>query len=401
MISPRADEILELADGRRLAYAEYGSAAGEPIFLFHGLPGSRLSWGLLPGEPIPAGLRVIAPDRPGYGRSDPKPCRSLACAWKMPERLTSVGVVSGPAPPDAAGVFVIRRNPARYINTMKLKVHEVDRQIVVRPEIQAMLARDFTEALRSGAQGMVDDMAANHGRSWGFPLEEIQTKVYVRPRRRTPIDPGAPAGRTRHYCSLGAARKRCALSHDLPPPQSVRIAQFWPLTNVGNGPISVSSDFYTQWIVPFAAIIIKVCRAYTDTQHDFEDYYQEVCLQIWRSHSSFDGRASWSTWVYRVSLNVCMTLFKTQKRKRRIFAADEVPPDLVADSRAPAHESLDRLYDAIRNLSEVDRAVILLYLDEKSYREIGEIIGANPNNVGVRINRIKERLRRLLDEEDD
>jgi RNA polymerase sigma-70 factor (ECF subfamily) len=163
----------------------------------------------------------------------------------------------------------------------------------------------------------------------------------------------------------------------------------------------VSSDFYTVWIVPFAAIIIKICRAYTNTQQDFEDYYQEVCLQIWRIHGNFDGRAEWSTWVYRVSLNVCMTLLKTHKRNRRIFAPDEVPADLMADSRSSPDESLDRLYDAIRQLSEVDRAVILLYLEEKSYQEIGEIIGANPNNVGVRINRIKARLRRLLDEEDN
>lgn len=161
----------------------------------------------------------------------------------------------------------------------------------------------------------------------------------------------------------------------------------------------MTSDFYVQWIEPFAAIILKICRAYTDTQQDFEDYYQEVCLQIWRSHSAFDGRASWSTWVYRVSLNVCMTLFRTHKRKRGIFASD-APPELVEDSRASSHESLDQLYDAIRKLSEVDRAVILLYLDEKSHREIGEIIGANSNNVGVRINRIKDRLRRLLDEDD-
>jgi RNA polymerase sigma-70 factor (ECF subfamily) len=163
----------------------------------------------------------------------------------------------------------------------------------------------------------------------------------------------------------------------------------------------VSGDFYTNWIIPYAAIIIKICRAYTDSQPDFEDCYQEVCLQIWRSHSNFDGRAEWSTWVYRVSLNVCMTLLKTQKRNRRVIAPDEVPADLMADSRSAADESLDQLYDAIRQLSEVDRAVILLYLDEKSYQEIGEIIGANPNNVGVRINRIKERLRRLLDEKGD
>jgi RNA polymerase sigma-70 factor, ECF subfamily len=162
----------------------------------------------------------------------------------------------------------------------------------------------------------------------------------------------------------------------------------------------VSSDFYTSSIAPFSPIIIKICRAYTNTQEDFEDYYQEVCLQIWRSHRTFDERAAWSTWIYRVSLNVCMTLLKTRKRKQRIFASDAIPPELVDDSRTFADEALNHLYAAIRQLSEVDRAVILLYLDEKTYREIGEIIGTNPNNVGVRISRIKDKLKRLLDEKE-
>jgi len=240
MTPPRLDEVINLPDGRRLAYAEYGDVSSKAVFLFHGLPGSRFSWGLLPGDPIPCGLRIIAPDRPGYGCSDPKPHRTLlnwaedveqladalgiarfaivgvsgggpgalACAWNMPHRLSSVGIVSSPSPTDAPGVFegmsktnrfffklawrqpwlsalnvrllasIIRRNPARCINSMKLKVHNVDRHIVSRPEIQEMLIRDFAEALRAGAEGMVDDMAANHGRPWGFPLDEIETKVH-------------------------------------------------------------------------------------------------------------------------------------------------------------------------------------------------------------------------------
>ena len=241
MTPPRIDTLIELTDGRRLAYAEYGEPTGAPVFLFYGLPGSRLAWSLLPDNPIPPGLRIIAPDRPGYGRSDPKPGRTLldwaddvaeladalemekfaivgisgggpgalACAWKMPQNLTSVGVISCPAPTDAPGVFtgmsninrffmklawrmpwlstlnirflatVIRQNPARYINAMKYKVHEVDRLILARPEIMKMLVTDFTEALRSGAQGMEADMSSNHGRSWGFPLNEIRIKVHL------------------------------------------------------------------------------------------------------------------------------------------------------------------------------------------------------------------------------
>lgn len=240
MLLNRIDNVVQLSDRRQLAYAEYGDSRGVPVFLFHGFPGSRLSWGHLPDHSFPSGLRIIAPDRPGYGQSDPKPGRTLldwtndvteladtleikqfavvsvsgggpgalACAWKIPERLTSVGVVSGAAPTNAPGVFkgmsktnrffiklawympwlstlnvrflasLIRRNPARYINTMKFKVHGVDQVILARPEIRDMLIKDFTEALHAGAQGMVDDMSANHGRSWGFPLNQIQTKVH-------------------------------------------------------------------------------------------------------------------------------------------------------------------------------------------------------------------------------
>lgn len=158
----------------------------------------------------------------------------------------------------------------------------------------------------------------------------------------------------------------------------------------------MSSDFYQSSILPYAAIIIKICRAYTNNQEDFEDYYQEVCLQIWRSRASFRDESKWSTWVYRISLNVCLTLLKKNKKHDNHFASDYLPDEAAEESGAFADESLNHLYDAIRQLSEVDRAVILLYLEEKQYQEIADIIGTTANNIGVRINRIKERLKKLL-----
>ena len=159
----------------------------------------------------------------------------------------------------------------------------------------------------------------------------------------------------------------------------------------------MSSDFYTTSISPYASIIIKICRAYTNTQEDFEDYYQEVCLQIWRSKDKFREESEWSTWIYRLSLNVCMTLLKKKKKSNgQEFASDYLPIELTEDSQTFSDESLNQLYDAIRQLTEVDRGVILLYLEEKSYQEIADIIGTNPNNIGVRIKRIKERLKKLL-----
>jgi RNA polymerase sigma-70 factor (ECF subfamily) len=140
-----------------------------------------------------------------------------------------------------------------------------------------------------------------------------------------------------------------------------------------------------------------MCRAYTNSQEDYEDYYQEVCLQIWRSRDNFRGNSEWSTWVYRISLNVCLTLLKKKKSNGRHFASDALPDEVTEEIGAFTNESLNELYGAIRRLSELDRGIILLYLEEKSYQEIADIIGTNPNNIGVRINRIKERLKKLLD----
>jgi len=231
---------LVLADGRKLAYAEYGDPDGEPLLAFHGLPGSRLGWGLLPDCPFPPGVRFIAPDRPGYGGSDPHPGRSLmswandvgtladtlnlerfsvlgvsgggpgvlACAASMPDRINAAGVVSSAAPTNAPGVMaglsgvnhfffklawyapwistlnirlvaaIVRRYPEKYINALQRKLHTVDRQVLDIPGIKRTLIDDFTEALSRGAEGMVDDMRANHGQPWGFELTAIRCRVH-------------------------------------------------------------------------------------------------------------------------------------------------------------------------------------------------------------------------------
>ncbi len=159
----------------------------------------------------------------------------------------------------------------------------------------------------------------------------------------------------------------------------------------------MSTDFYNTSILPFAGIIIKLCRAYTNSQEDFEDYYQEVCLQIWRSKDNFREESQWSTWVYRISLNVCLTLLKKNKNNSQHFVSDALAAEETEDSYTFSDESLNLLYAAIRKLSEIDRAVIMLYLEEKSYQEIADIIGTNPNNIGVRVKRIKIRLKKILD----
>lgn len=158
----------------------------------------------------------------------------------------------------------------------------------------------------------------------------------------------------------------------------------------------MSNDFYKVSILPFSGIIIKICRAYTNTQEDFEDYYQEVCLQIWRSNENFKEQSEWSTWIYRLTLNVCLTLLKKKKNNKQHITSDNILPQIEESNAVFEDESLNQLYIAIKILSEIDRAVILLYLEEKTYQEIADIIGTNPNNIGVRIKRIKERLRKIM-----
>lgn len=158
----------------------------------------------------------------------------------------------------------------------------------------------------------------------------------------------------------------------------------------------MGQDFYKQSILPYAGIILKICKAWTNSPEECEDWVQEVCLQIWRSRDSFDGKAKWSTWIYRLTLNVCMTnrrnIKKDQDKLNRLPEATntETNDGLI-------NLEIEALYAAIRQLGEIDRAVILLYLEEKSYKEIADITGTNANNIGVRITRIKEKLATLLD----
>ncbi|WP_275316441.1 RNA polymerase sigma factor [Tenacibaculum bernardetii] len=156
----------------------------------------------------------------------------------------------------------------------------------------------------------------------------------------------------------------------------------------------MSNDFYTTSIVPHKGIIIKICRAYTDSQEDFEDFYQEACLQIWKSRDAFQKKSKWSTWIYRITLNICLTLSKKNKRKHNTI---EILTEESEKNTAFQNESLNLLYDAIKKLSEVDRAVILLHLEENPHKEIAEIIGTSSNNIAVRINRIKKQLKVILD----
>ena len=143
-------------------------------------------------------------------------------------------------------------------------------------------------------------------------------------------------------------------------------------------------------------IIFKICRAYTDTTEDFDDYQQECVVQLWRSFDSFRGKSKVSTWVYRVCLNVCLS--QLRKKKRRIVTTNQLPFDLKEEKDTSDEENLEMLYRAIKLLKESDRAIILLYLEDKSYKEMAEILGITVTNVGAKVNRVKNQLKIIINE---
>ncbi|MFY0653650.1 MAG: sigma-70 family RNA polymerase sigma factor [Cyclobacteriaceae bacterium] len=143
-------------------------------------------------------------------------------------------------------------------------------------------------------------------------------------------------------------------------------------------------------------IIAKICRAYTNNNEDFNDYQQECIVQLWKSFDSFRGASKVSTWVYRVCLNVCLS--QLRKKKKNIQTVNSIPFDLQEDDDCSTEENIETIYKAIRLLKESDRAIILLYLDDKSYKEMAEILGITVTNVGAKVNRVKNQLKSIINE---
>ncbi len=139
-------------------------------------------------------------------------------------------------------------------------------------------------------------------------------------------------------------------------------------------------------------IVYKVCNLYMDVHSDREDLFQEITLQAWKAYENFRGDAKFSTWLYRVALNTAITFFRKEKRKPVIYSTDTVP-DQADESNDPIEEQVKAMYAAIGNLSKIDKAIVMLYLEDYSYIEIGDMMGITANNVAVKMNRIKTKLK--------
>ena len=136
--------------------------------------------------------------------------------------------------------------------------------------------------------------------------------------------------------------------------------------------------------------IYTVCYMFSHNKSEIDDLFQEILIRLWNGFDTYEGRSDARTWIYRVALNTAIN--QDKKERRRI---ETVPLTVDIDpyeADNPKTEQVRKLYDLISQLELVDRSLVLLWLEGISYDEIGAIIGITPNNVGVRLGRIKEKL---------
>jgi len=141
-------------------------------------------------------------------------------------------------------------------------------------------------------------------------------------------------------------------------------------------------------------IIYKVCRIYRDKREDQEDLFQEIVYQLWKSFPGFKSESKISSWIYRIALNTAIAVYR--KPKLPVDLYKELPDQIQTAQEKPVSENEERLFNAFRKLNDAEKAVVSLYLEDFSYREISEITGLSENNVGVRLNRIKNKLKEIL-----
>jgi RNA polymerase sigma-70 factor (ECF subfamily) len=143
-------------------------------------------------------------------------------------------------------------------------------------------------------------------------------------------------------------------------------------------------------------LIHKVCIMYESDRDVRDDLFQEIVLQLWKSYPGFRGESKITTWMYRIALNTAISGYRKQTRKVKTEDLDDVHFNISEQYSEDGEENVQRLHQAIRQLSEIERAMVMMALEEIPYDEIAETIGITQNNVRVRMNRIREKLRKLM-----
>lgn len=139
-------------------------------------------------------------------------------------------------------------------------------------------------------------------------------------------------------------------------------------------------------------IVHKITNLYFGARLEKEDYHQELIIQLWKAFPSFNKTAKFSTWMYRVCLNAAIDITRKEKKHFKHVRLSGTEGHDISDTNDGEYANQEKLYQAISRLSTIDKAIITLYLEEYSYKEIAEIAGITESNTGVKINRIKSEI---------
>jgi RNA polymerase sigma-70 factor, ECF subfamily len=146
---------------------------------------------------------------------------------------------------------------------------------------------------------------------------------------------------------------------------------------------------FTELLYQHQGIVRKICSVYFFNRADKDDYQQELIIQLWKAFPGFKHQSKFSTWMYRVCLNAAIDLLRKERTLPKLVRIELIDFTKNSETTNEPHENQEKLYQAITRLSEMDKAIITLYLDAFSYKEISEIMGLSETNIGVKINRIK------------
>lgn len=144
-------------------------------------------------------------------------------------------------------------------------------------------------------------------------------------------------------------------------------------------------------------IVHKVCRIYGYDEASHNDLFQEITIQLWKAYPKFRGDSKFSTWMYRVALNTAITLYRKSKRRVKTQDYEAIEFKIKAEAYDDTKDrNVALLYDAIKELNDIDKALVFLYLEDKNYREISQTLGISEVNARVKMNRIKKKLKNIL-----
>ena len=167
-------------------------------------------------------------------------------------------------------------------------------------------------------------------------------------------------------------------------------------------PGTAASDEFAARLDEHKGIVYKIAHSFARNAEDWKDLTQEIILQLWKSYPRFDPRSKFSTWMYRVGLNVAITAYRRERRRTNtVVPMEEVVVEPAAQTEQTGLDShVAELYRIIGRLDELNRALMLLYLDDMSYRDIASALGISETNVATKIGRLKLKIKEQFNKND-